>query len=106
MQEDGTVVMDIMVPRPCESEARTDDEIVVCAEAPGGESDMRVPSTADDRAAAAAAAARTLCAGCVEVSGLSVRVGFGGPPPAPLMIDLNSIPEAPPGSDAAVYQGR
>ena len=77
------------------------NEIVVTA--PGGEADMRVPSTADDKAAAAAAAARTPCAGCVVVSGASVRIGFGGPPPAPLMIDLKSIPEAPPGSDAARY---
>ena len=108
VREDGTVVTDIMVPRPCETEtdASTGDEIIVCAETPGGESDMRVPSTADDKAAAAAAAARTPCAGCVVVSGASVRIGFGRPPPAPLMIDLKSIPDAPPGSDAAVYQGR
>jgi hypothetical protein len=106
MREDGTVVMNIMVPQPCESEASTDDEIVVCADAPDSDSDMRVPSTADDKAAAAAAAARTPCAGCVVVSGASVRIGFGQPPPAPLMIDLKSIPEAPPGSDAARYQGR
>ena len=105
VREDGTVVMDITVPQPCETQASTGDEIVVCAEAPG-ESDMRVSSTADDKAAAAAAAARTPCAGCVVVSGASVRIGFGRPPPAPLMIDLKSIPEAPPGSDAAVYQGR
>jgi len=103
VQEDGTVVMDIMVPQPCETGPSTGDEIVVCAEAPGSESDMRVPPTADDRAAETAAAARTPCAGCVVVSGLSVRIGFGGPPPAPLMIDLKSIPEAPPGSDAARY---
>ena len=106
VREDGTVVMDIMVPQPCETEAAAGDEIVVCAEAPGSESGMRVPSTADDRAAETAAAARTPCAGCVVVSGASVRIGFGRPPPAPLMIDLKSIPEAPPGSDAARYQGR
>ena len=106
VREDGTVVIDIMAPLPCGTEASTGDEIVVCGEAPGGESDMRVPSTADDKAAAAAAAARTPCAGCVVVSGAGVRIGFGRPPPAPLMIDLKSIPEAPPGSDAARYQGR
>lgn len=103
VREDGTVVMNLMVPQPCETQPPTGDEIVVCAEAPGGDSDMRVPSTADDRAAAIAAAARTPCAGCVVVSGASARIGFGRPPPAPLMIDLKSIPEAPPGSDAARY---
>lgn len=103
VREDGTVVIDIAVQPQCETEPATSDEIVVCAEAPGGESDMRVPSTADKRAAAAAAAARTPCAGCVVVSGAGVRIGFGRPPPAPLMIDLKSIPEAPPGSDAARY---
>jgi hypothetical protein len=103
VREDGTVVMNLLVPQPCETPPSTGDEIVVCAEAPGGDSDMRVPSTADDRAAATAAAARTPCAGCVVVSGASVRIGFGRPPPAPLLIDLKSIPEAPPGSDAARY---
>ena len=77
------------------------NEIVVTA--PGSESGMRVPSTSDDKAAAAAAAARTPCAGCVQVSGSSVQIGFGRPPPMPLMIDLKAIPEAPPGSDAARY---
>ena len=77
------------------------NEIVVTA--PGNESAMRVPSTSDDRAAAAAAAARTPCAGCVEISGTSVQIGFGRPPPMPLMIDLKAIPEAPPGSPAARY---
>jgi hypothetical protein len=103
VREDGTLVMNIAVAQPCVTEPAPDDEIVVCADAPGGASEMRVPSTADDKAAAAAAAARTPCAGCVVVSGASVRIGFGRPPPAPLMIDLESIPEAPPGSDAARY---
>jgi hypothetical protein len=103
VRDDGTVVMDLLVPQPCATEPAAGDEIVVCAEGPGDDSDMRVPSTADDRAAATAAAARTPCAGCVVVSGASVRIGFGRPPPAPLMIDLKSIPEAPPGSDAARY---
>ncbi len=103
VREDGTVVMNIAVPQSCETEPSSGDEIVVCGEAPASGSDMRVPSTADDRAAATAAAARTPCAGCVVVSGASVRIGFGRPPPAPLMIDLDSIPEAPPGSDAARY---
>ena len=69
VREDGSVVIDIAVQPQCETEPATSDEILVCAEAPGGESDMRVPSTADKRAAAAAAAARTPCAGCVVVSG-------------------------------------
>jgi hypothetical protein len=103
VREDGTIVIDLTLPPPCDTEPSTDDEIVVCAEAPASGSDMRVPSTADDRAAATAAAARTPCAGCVVVSGASVRIGFGRPPPMPLMIDLESIPEAPPGSDAARY---
>ena len=104
VREDGTVVMNITVPQRCETDPSTGDEIVVCAEVPGGEPAMRVLSTSAERAAATAAAARTPCAGCVVVvSGLSVRIGFGEPPPAPLMIDLKSIPEAPPGSDAARY---
>ena len=102
--EQAGAVMDAPFIGPADQLEEDQNQIVVTA--PGGESDMRVPSTADDKAAAAAAAARTLCAGCVEVSGTSVRIGFGRPPPAPLMIDLKSIPDAPPGSDAAVYQGR
>ena len=99
--EQGGAVMDAPFIGPPDQREEHRNEIVVTA--PGGELDMRVPSTADDRAAAAAAAARTPCAGCVVVSGASVRIGFGRPPPAPLMIDLKSIPEAPPGSDAARY---
>ena len=86
---------------PSDPFVKNPDEIVVTA--PGDEPDMRVPSTADDKAAAAAAAARTPCAGCVVISGNVVRIGFGRPPPMPLLIDLKAIPEAPPGSDAARY---
>jgi hypothetical protein len=103
VREDGTLVIDIALPQPCAPDPSTGDAIVVCAEAPGGDAAMRVPSTADDKAAEAAAAARTPCAGCVVVSGAGIRIGFGAPPPPPLMIDLKSIPEAPPGSDAARY---
>jgi hypothetical protein len=86
---------------PSDPLVKNPDEIVVTA--PSSEPGMRVPSTADDRAAAAAAAARTPCAGCVVISGASVRIGFGRPPSMPLLIDLKAIPEAPPGSDAARY---
>ena len=103
--EQGGAGMDAPFIGPPAPREEHQNEIVVTA--PGGELEMRVPSTADDKAAAAAAAARTPCAGCVVVvSALSVRIGFGGPPPAPLMIDLKSIPEAPPGSAAARYQGK
>jgi hypothetical protein len=86
---------------PSDPFVKNRDEIVVTA--PSAEADMRMPSTEDDRAAAAAAAARTPCAGCVVISGNSVSIGFGRPPPMPLLIDLKAIPEAPPGSDAARY---
>jgi hypothetical protein len=86
---------------PSDPFVKNPDEIVVTA--PGTAPDMRVPSTADDKAAAAAAAARTPCAGCVVISGTTVSIGFGRPPPMPLLIDLKAIPEAPPGSDAARY---
>jgi hypothetical protein len=83
-----------------ESSAENPNEIVVKAP---NEGDMRVPSSEDERAAAAAAMARTPCAGCVVISGAGVRVGFGKPPPVPILIDLKAIPEAPPGSAAARY---
>ena len=86
---------------PSDPLVKNSDEIVVTA--PNDQPDMRMPSTADDRAAAAAAAARTPCAGCVVISGASIRIGFGRPPPMPLLIDLKAIPEAPPGSEAARY---
>ncbi|MEO6153156.1 MAG: hypothetical protein ABIT09_02350 [Croceibacterium sp.] len=78
------------------------NEIVVCAQpsAPG----IEIPSTQDDRDREAAAAARTLCAGCVKRQGVGIRVGFGNPPPPPLLIDLKAIPEAPAGSDAARFK--
>jgi hypothetical protein len=34
-QEDGTLVIDILVPQPCPVEPSTSDEIVVCAQADG-----------------------------------------------------------------------
>jgi hypothetical protein len=36
VQADGSVVIDILAPPPCAAEPSTDDEIVVCAEAPEG----------------------------------------------------------------------
>jgi hypothetical protein len=36
VREDGTLVIDILAPEPCESEPSTDDEIVVCANGEGG----------------------------------------------------------------------
>jgi hypothetical protein len=34
VREDGTLVIDILTPQPCPSAPSTDEEIVVCAEAP------------------------------------------------------------------------
>jgi hypothetical protein len=36
VKEDGTVVINILAPQPCEPEPSTESEIVVCAESPEG----------------------------------------------------------------------
>jgi hypothetical protein len=36
VREDGTIVVDVLAPQPCVSEPSTEQEIVVCAQAPDG----------------------------------------------------------------------
>ena len=44
VRDDGTVVIDILAPQPCEPEPSTDDEIVVCAAGPAAEQASAPPS--------------------------------------------------------------
>jgi hypothetical protein len=42
-REDGTVVIDILLPQPCEPDPSTEDEIVVCAVSPDGQAPVQPP---------------------------------------------------------------
>jgi hypothetical protein len=116
--EDAPLVIDLMPPPPtavqdeeCEREAdaaRITGEIVVCRSL-GEEGDGYYdPQRVEDKIAESTLGP---IAPDVDTSGIqlptegslitvTVTAKFGDPPEQPLIIDIESLPEAPPGSDA------